>query len=120
MQENLVVVYESRKLKTQEKNYVLYALELVVVIYALKIWRHCLLGMKITLITYYITLKYLFGQRDLNARQTRWLDFPSEFQFNIRHIKGKENKIVDALNGHGHDLMGVSVSAICRNLIEKI
>ena len=37
-------------------------------------------------------LKYLFDQPTLNARQARWLEFLCEFDFEIKHIKGKENK----------------------------
>ena len=42
-------------------------------------------------------LKYLLDQRNLNARQARWLSFLSEYDFEIQHIKGKENKVADAL-----------------------
>jgi hypothetical protein len=42
-------------------------------------------------------LKYLFEQPTLNVKQTRWLEFLSEYDFDIKHIKGKENKVVDAL-----------------------
>ena len=45
-----------------------------------------------------ISLKYLFNQQNLNARHGRWLAFFSEFNFEIKHIKGKENKVVDALS----------------------
>ena len=45
-----------------------------------------------------MSLKYLFKQLNLNARKTRWLDFLSEYHFEIKHINGKENKIVDALS----------------------
>jgi hypothetical protein len=34
-------------------------------------------------------LKYLFDQPKLNARQARWMEILSEFDFNIKHIKGK-------------------------------
>jgi hypothetical protein len=34
-------------------------------------------------------MKNLFGQPTLNARQTRWLEFLSEYDFEIKHIKGK-------------------------------
>ena len=44
-----------------------------------------------------MSLKYLFNQPDLNSRQARWLDFLSEYHFELKHIKGKENKVVDAL-----------------------
>ena len=43
-------------------------------------------------------LKYLLDQPNLNARQARWLAFLSEYDFEIQHIKGKENKVVDALS----------------------
>ena len=44
-----------------------------------------------------ISLKYLFDQQNLNTRQGRWLAFLSEYVFEIKHIKGKENKVADAL-----------------------
>ena len=45
-----------------------------------------------------IILKYLFDQQNLNARHARWLSFLSEYDFEIKHIKGKENKVADALS----------------------
>ena len=47
-----------------------------------------------------ISLKYLFDQQNLNARQARWFPFLSEYEFEIKHIKWKENKVVDALSRH--------------------
>ena len=43
-------------------------------------------------------LKYLFDQPTMNSRQVRWLEFLCEFDFEIKHIKGKENKVSDALS----------------------
>ena len=45
-----------------------------------------------------ISLKYMFDQQNLNARQARWLAFLSEYDFEIKHIKWEENKVVDALS----------------------
>ena len=45
-QEGHVIAYEFRKLKFHEKNYATYDLELAVVIQALKMWRHHLIGRK--------------------------------------------------------------------------
>ena len=42
MQNGKVVAYASRQLKTYEQNYPTHGLELAVVIFALKIWRHYL------------------------------------------------------------------------------
>jgi hypothetical protein len=44
------------------------------------------------------SLKHLFTQRDLNARQRRWSEFMSEYDFGISYIKGKKNVVADALS----------------------
>jgi hypothetical protein len=40
----------------------------------------------------------LFDQPNLNAIQARWMALLSEFDFEIKHVKGKENKVADALS----------------------
>ena len=82
-QEGHVIAYESRKLEIHEKNYVTYELELFVVIHALKMWLHHLIGRKFILMTYNKGLKYLLDQPNLNARQARWLAFISKYDFEI-------------------------------------
>jgi hypothetical protein len=67
-------------------------LELATIVHALKMWRHYLMGRKFELRTDHYGLKHLFGQPTLNVRQTRWLEFLSEYDFEIKHIKGKDNK----------------------------
>ncbi|WMV55530.1 hypothetical protein MTR67_048915 [Solanum verrucosum] len=44
MQNGKVIAYASRQLKIHEKNYPTLYLELAVVVFALKIWRHYLYG----------------------------------------------------------------------------
>ena len=88
----------SRKLKEHEKNYATHDLELADIVHALKMWGHYLMGRRLELITDHCGLKYLFDQPTLNARQERWMDFLCEFDFEIKHIKGKENKVADALS----------------------
>ena len=73
--------------------------------------------------TDHISLKYFFSQTDLNARQARWLSFLSEFDMDIKHIKGKENKIVDALRRNGYQNIshiGSSASFDLEDLVEKV
>ena len=98
MQDNHMVCYESRKMKEHEKNYSSHDLEMVAIVTTLKMWRHYLMGRILELRTDHCGLKYLFDQPTLNARQERWLEFLCEFDFEIKHIKGKENKVVDALS----------------------
>ena len=97
-QEGHFIAYESRKSKIHENNYATYDLELAVVIHALKMWHHHLISRKFILMTDNKGLKYLLDQPNLNARQARWLSFLSEHDFEIQHIKGKENKVADALS----------------------
>lgn len=42
--------------------------------------------------------RYLFHQSNLNAKQARLLVTISEFCFEIRYIKGKENRVTNALS----------------------
>ena len=92
-QEGHVIYYESRKLMEHEKNYATHDLELAAIIHALKMWRHYLMGRKFELRTDHHALKYLFDQPNLNARQARWSELISEFDFDIVYVKGKENRV---------------------------
>ena len=82
-QEGHVIAYESRKLKVHENNYATYDLELAVLIYALKMWRHQLIDIKFVLMTYNKGLNYMLDRPNLNARQARWLAFLSGYDFEI-------------------------------------
>jgi hypothetical protein len=103
-QRDHVVCYGSRKLKENERNYATHDLDLAMIVHALKKWRHYIMGKKFELRTNHCGLKYLFGQPTLNARQIRWLEFMSEYDFKIKHIKGKENQVVDALGMRAHEV----------------
>jgi hypothetical protein len=97
MQGGSVVCYESQKLNEHKVNYVTHDLELAAIVHALKMWRHYLLG-KFVLMIDHCGLQYMFDQPNLNGRQARWMALLSEFDFEIKHIKGKENRVVDALS----------------------
>jgi hypothetical protein len=73
-------------------------------------WRHYILGRRFLLLTDNSGVKYLFSQLDLNVRQARWLAFLSEFDFEVRHMKGKENKVVDAFRRRIHGLFEINIS----------
>ena len=67
------------------------------------------MGRRLELRTDHCGLKYLFDQPTLNARQGRWLEFLCEFDFEIKNINGKENKVDDALN---RKVQGMHVASI--------
>ena len=45
----------------------------------------------------------------LNSRQAQWMAFLSEFDFEVKHIKGKENKVVDALIRRTHEVYEITM-----------
>jgi len=52
----------------------------------------------------------------LNAKQIRWLEFLCECDFDIKHIKGKESKLVDALNRRVHEMHATAITIYSSNL----
>ena len=93
-----MVCYELQKLNEHEKNYPTHDLELAAIIHALKMWRHCILGRRFTLMSVHNGLRYLFNQPNLNGRQAQWLPMINEFDSEIRSIKGKENRVANSLS----------------------
>ena len=68
MQEGRVIAYASSQLRKHELNYPTHDPELAAVVYALKIWRHYILGNRCEIYTDHKSLKYIFTQNDLNLR----------------------------------------------------
>nr|GEU60548.1 hypothetical protein [Tanacetum cinerariifolium] len=89
IQRDRVITYASRQLKIHEKNYTTYDLELGLVVFALKIWRHYLYGTKCTVFIDDKSLQHIFDQRELNMRKRQWLELLSDYDCNIRYHLGK-------------------------------
>ncbi|KAM1734066.1 hypothetical protein ACFX11_019605 [Malus domestica] len=98
MQHGRVIAYASRQLKPHEKNYPTHDLELAVIIFALKIWRHYLYGEKCKIFTDHKSLQYLFTQKYLNLRQRRWIELLSDYDCTIEYHPGRANAVADALS----------------------
>ena len=65
MQDGRVIGYASRQLKKHETNYPTHDLELTVVVFALKIWKHYLYGETCRIFIDHKSLKYLLTQKEL-------------------------------------------------------
>ena len=91
LQEGKVVAYDSRQLKTHEKNYPTHDFELAAIVFALKIWRHYLYGEKCFTYTYHKSLKYFPSQWELNLRQRRWMKLIKDYDFVIDYHSEKAN-----------------------------
>jgi hypothetical protein len=68
MQHGKVVAYVSQQLKQYEDNYPVHDLELAMIMFALRIWRHYLYGASIHVYTDHKSLKDLMSQKEFNMR----------------------------------------------------
>ncbi|GJR46939.1 putative reverse transcriptase domain-containing protein [Tanacetum coccineum] len=98
MQNEKVIAYASRQLKIHEKNYTTHDLELGVVVFALKMWRHYLYRTRCTVFTDHKSLQHILDKKELNMRQRRWLELLSDYDCDIRYRPGKANVVTDALS----------------------
>ncbi|GJZ84916.1 putative reverse transcriptase domain-containing protein [Tanacetum coccineum] len=98
MQREKVIAYASRQLKVHEENYTTHNLELGAVVFALRLWRHYLYGMKCVVFTDHKNLQYILNQKELNLRQRRWIELLSDYDCEIRYHPGKANVVADALS----------------------
>ncbi|XP_070681763.1 uncharacterized protein [Malus domestica] len=79
-------------------NYPTHDLELIAIVFALKIWRHYLYGEKCKIFTDHKSLQYLVTQRDLNFRHRRWIELLSDYDYSIEYHPGLVNVVADALS----------------------
>jgi hypothetical protein len=86
----LFVAYASRQLRKREEHYLTHNLELAIVVHALKIWRHYLIGKRCEIFSNHRSLKYIFTQSDLNLRQRRWLELIKDTDFGINYHPAKK------------------------------
>nr|GEZ47011.1 putative reverse transcriptase domain-containing protein [Tanacetum cinerariifolium] len=122
MQRENVIVYASRQLKKQEENYTTQDLELGVVVFALRLWRHYLYGTKCTVYTDHKSLQYILDQKELNMRQRRWIELLSDYDCEIHYHPGKGNVVADALRQKDREPLRVRslVMTVHTNLPKKI
>jgi hypothetical protein len=118
MKEGCVICYESKKLNEHEINYVSHDLELVSIVHALKMCMHYLLGRRFVLMTDHCGLRHMFYQPKLNVRQARWMALLREFDFEIKHIKGKENRVANALS-RSVKMIHLETMSICKTDVRE-
>ena len=97
MQEDKVIAYGPRQLKPYEKNYPTHDLELVDVVFVLKIWKHYLYRVPCEIYTDHQSLKYIFAQKKFNLRQTHWLELLKDYNLQIQYQREKANTMANAL-----------------------
>jgi uncharacterized protein Usg len=94
------VGYHSEALNQAERNYDVYDREFLALIRAFKFWRYLLEGSphQVKVYTNHANLTKHREAQKLSGKVARYITFLARFDFDICHLPGKRNAIVDALS----------------------
>ena len=95
-QENKVIGVFSRKLNSHEKNYTVLEKELFAVIKAMQRFKKIIFASTTIIETDNKNLCFL--KKEFNSRMNRWKVLLNELNFEIKHIRGKENIPTDYIS----------------------
>jgi hypothetical protein len=98
LQEGKPIVYFSEKLSGPSLNYSTYDKELYALVRVLETWQHYLWLKEFVIHSDHKSLKHIRGQAKMNKHHAKWVEFIEIFPYIIKHKKGKENVIADALS----------------------
>jgi hypothetical protein len=114
------VAFMSKKFSPAERNYPVHEQELLAVIRAIQEWKCYLDGQRFQVITDHKSLTYLQKQPHLSSRQTRWMEFLSQFNFEMQYKPGKSNIVADALSRRNDHNNATPSSALEINAVREI
>jgi hypothetical protein len=93
------IAYFSEKLNGASLNYSTYDKELYALVRtSLETWQHYLWPKEFVIHSDHESLKHIRSQTNLNCRHAKWVEFIESFPYVIKHKKGKDNIIADALS----------------------
>ena len=96
-QDEHVISYASRSLTSPERQYSTIQRECAAIVFALKQFRHYLLGRHFKILTDHAPLQWLSAQK-MEGMLCRWALALQEYDFDIEYRKGKQNVNADALS----------------------
>ncbi|CAH8676919.1 unnamed protein product [Schistosoma rodhaini] len=94
------LAFFSKKLEPAQTRYSTFGRELLAVYLAVKHFKHLLQGRDFVIFTDHKPLTYAFNAKSdrYSPRETRQLDYISQFSTNIQFIKGESNVVADTLS----------------------
>ena len=94
-----VISYGGRALNKAERNYTVTEIEALAVVEGIKKYAPYLQhSTKFTVVTDHCALKWLFGNKNTGGRLARWALKLQSYNFDVIHIKGRNNSNADALS----------------------
>ena len=81
-----------------KETYPTHDLELAAIVFALKIWRHYLYGVKFEIYSDHKSLKYLFDKKELNMREKTLIEFLKDYDFELKYHVSNANVVADTLS----------------------
>lgn len=99
------VAFFSKKMNSAQWNYAIYDKELLAIVRCLEQWRPELMGLaeSFDIYTDHQSLEHFMSTKKLTARQARWAEFLSGFDFIIKYTPGKMNRRADCLTRRPQD-----------------
>jgi hypothetical protein len=98
LQDGKPIAYFNEKLSGPVLNYSTYDKELYALVRTLETCQHYLWPKEFVIHSDHESLKHIRSQGKLNRRHAKWVEFIESFPYIIKHKKGKENVIADALS----------------------
>jgi hypothetical protein len=87
-----------KKIRGASLRYSTYDKELYALVRTLQTWQHYLWPREFIIHSNHEALKHIRTQTNMNRRHASWVEFIESFPYFIKHKKGKENVIADALS----------------------
>ena len=94
----VVITYFSHKFTASERNWPVHERELFGLVFALRKFRHYLMGAEVRYEGDHKPLAWIKTQKHLSQRQARWLETLESFDWTFKHVPGKELVVPDALS----------------------
>ncbi|CAB4420776.1 unnamed protein product [Rhizophagus irregularis] len=94
----VVISYASKSNNNTEANYPITDLECLAIVWGIRYFHKFLIGRKFKVITDHAALKGLMNDKIPKGRRARWIMELQQYDFEVIHRSGKENKNADALS----------------------
>ena len=92
------ICFASRSFTDSERNWHIRDKEVFALVFAIRKFRHYLLGKRFRWFTDHFGLQWLHNTKDPRGRYARWIEELEEFQFSVHFRRAEENAPADALS----------------------